>query len=219
LRIVVIALVASASHAFMVSPSLGLRQAKVDSGLYAARSPTLSQLRMQGGAWGNEPEKAKASLELMQIRFAQVDVASMKTWIQKWPKGTIKDAFGLPKLMLPVGTEPSGDGVRINWKGSADPWMQVDLEGDTVRVYRQSMLAGSFGQVSALKEREEKKICTKLKEDLDSSAFSAAAVERELPKIEKPKTDEEKKEEEDRTEAKSDDDAAPPPAADAAKSE
>jgi len=55
-----------------VSPYLGLRQAKVDAGLCAARSPTLSQLRMQGGAWGNEPEKAKASLELMQIRYPDV---------------------------------------------------------------------------------------------------------------------------------------------------
>lgn len=60
-----------------VSPSLGLRQAKVDSGLYAARSPTLSQLRMQGGAWGNEPEKAKASLELMQIRYPPLHAVLM----------------------------------------------------------------------------------------------------------------------------------------------
>lgn len=65
--------------------------------------------------------------------------------------------------------------------------IQVDLEGDTVRVYRQSMLQGSFGQISALKEREEKKICDKLKEDLSKSAFAAGMNERELPKIEKPK--------------------------------
>jgi hypothetical protein len=38
------------------------------------------------------------------------------------------------------------------------------LDGDTVRVFRQSMLLGSFGQISALKEREEQKICQKLKE-------------------------------------------------------
>jgi hypothetical protein len=64
---------------------------------------------------------------------------------------------------------------------------QVDLEGDTVRVYRKSMLQGSFGQISALKEREEKKICDKLKDDLSKSAFAAGMNERELPKIEKPK--------------------------------
>jgi len=64
-----------------VSPSLGLRQAKVDAGLCAARSPTLSQLRMQGGAWGNEPEKAKASLELMQIRYPDVQTQSERSKI------------------------------------------------------------------------------------------------------------------------------------------
>ena len=33
-----------------------------------------------------------------------------------------------------------------------------------MRVFRQSMLQGSFLHISALKEREEKKICEKLKE-------------------------------------------------------
>jgi hypothetical protein len=49
-------------------------------------------------------------------------------------------------------------------RGGGGEWVvsQVDLEGDTVRVFRQSMLQGSFGQVSALKEREEKKICDKV---------------------------------------------------------
>ena len=73
------------------------------------------------------------------------------------------------------------------WARSHPGSRQVDLEGDTVRVYRQSMLQGSFGQISALKEREEKKICDKLKEDLSKSAFANAMNERELPKIEKPK--------------------------------
>merc|ERR1712127_323081 len=81
----------------------GLRRARVDAGLCASRSAALSKLRM-AGAW-DEPEEAKASLELMQIRCAQVDVKEFKTWIQKWPKGLSKDGYGLPKLMLPVATE------------------------------------------------------------------------------------------------------------------
>eukprot|EP00802_Teleaulax_amphioxeia_P019328 Tamp_19555.p1 GENE.Tamp_19555~~Tamp_19555.p1 ORF type:complete len:221 (+),score=78.01 Tamp_19555:42-665(+) len=184
----------AACDAFSPAPSLGLRQASLSSGLSPARAPALPQLRMQGGAWGGEPEKAKASLELLQIRFAKVDVDNMKAWIQKWPKGTKKDGFGMPKLMLPVETTPMGNGVKISWKGSDDPWMQLDLEGDTVRVFRQSMLMGSFGQISALKEREEKKICDKLKEDLAQSAFASGMNERELPKIEKPKAEEKEEE-------------------------
>jgi hypothetical protein len=50
------------------SPSLGLRQASLGSGVCAVRSHTPLHLRMQGGAWGKEPEVAKASLELLQIR-------------------------------------------------------------------------------------------------------------------------------------------------------
>ena len=182
--------------AFSAVPVPGLRQDRPGARLYSAR--LRPQLHMQGGAWGNEPETANASLELMQIRFQNVDVPAMKTWLQNWPKGTKKDGFGMPKTMLPLGVELVGDAsVRLNWKGSEDPWMQIDLDGDTVRVYRQSMLQGSFGQVSALKEREEKKICEKLKEDLQQSSFASTAAmkERELPKIEKPK--EEKKAEED----------------------
>jgi hypothetical protein len=137
-----------------VSPSLGLRQAKLDAGLCAARSPARPQLRMQGGAWGAEPEEAKASMELLQIRFQNVDVKSMQAWIQKWPKGTSKDGFGMPKTMLPVSSEVIAEGrVRLLWKGSDDPWMQIDLDGDTVRVFRQSMMAGSFGQVNVYEGR------------------------------------------------------------------
>ena len=48
---------------------------------------------------------------------------------------------------LRVSGDTGDASVRLNWKGSEDPWMQIDLDGDTVRVYRQSMLQGSFGQV------------------------------------------------------------------------
>ena len=50
-----------------VAPAVGmLRKANVNSGLSAPRSPALPKLRM-AGAW-DEPEQAKATLELMQIR-------------------------------------------------------------------------------------------------------------------------------------------------------
>jgi hypothetical protein len=90
------------SRCWQPAQSLGLRQASLSSGLCSTRAPASPQLRMQGGAWGAEPERAKASLELLQIRFSNADVGTMKAWIQKWPKGTKKDGYGMPKLMLPV---------------------------------------------------------------------------------------------------------------------
>ena len=85
----------------------GLRQDRPGARLYSAR--LRPQLLMQGGAWGNEPETANASLELMQIRFQNVDVPAMKTWLQNWSKGTKKDGFGMPKTMLPLGVELVGE--------------------------------------------------------------------------------------------------------------
>lgn len=44
---------------------------------------------------------------------------------RNWPKGGVKDAYGLPKLMLPVSSEKKGAGLKIIFKGSLDPWLQV----------------------------------------------------------------------------------------------
>lgn len=52
----------------------------------------------------------------------------------------------MPKLMLPVQIDKFARGVKLTFKGSLDPWLFVDLEGDTVRVYRQSMMTSSFMQ-------------------------------------------------------------------------
>jgi len=49
--------------------------------------------------------------------FAKVDVDNMKAWIQKWPKGTKKDGFGMPKLMLPVETTVSSAGLCCSGRG------------------------------------------------------------------------------------------------------
>lgn len=84
-----------------------------------------------------------------------------------------------------------GAGVKIIFKGTADPWLQVDLEGDTIRVYRQSMMSTNFLQVSALKQREETKICDKLKEDLGASDCGATGlIERAIPEVNPAKKEE-----------------------------
>ncbi|EKX40786.1 hypothetical protein GUITHDRAFT_153999, partial [Guillardia theta CCMP2712] len=178
-----------------------LTHAKLRSPATCSPRPALSVrhaavgLRM-AGPWGPDKEKPKASKELMQIRFSQVDASQLRDFIQKWPRGTSKDGFGLPKLMLPVAIETSDGGVKLVWKGSEDPWIQIDLEGDTVRVYRQSMMSGSFTQVSALKEREEKKICDKLKQDLEKSSYGKGMTEKEIPvvQIQEPKAEEKQEE-------------------------
>jgi hypothetical protein len=154
----------------------------------------------------------QANKELLQIRFSSVDANKLSAWLKKWPFGAKKDGFGLPKTMLPVSAEPfgwsipvelmssavalpldvftAGGGVKIIFKGTLDPWLQVDLEGDTIRVYRQSMMSTNFLQVSALKQREETKICDKLKEDLSNSDCGASGmIERALPVVE-PKKEE-----------------------------
>ena len=147
----------------------------------------------------------QANKELLQIRFSSVDAPKLSAWLKKWPYGTKKDGFGLPKTMLPLAAEPygwfcyeiyslfcisffdfePGAGVKIIFKGTADPWLQVDLEGDTIRVYRQSMMSTNFLQVSALKQREETKICDKLKEDLNTADCGAKGmIERAIPVVE-----------------------------------
>jgi hypothetical protein len=186
------------AQCFTASPALGLRTSTPGLRCPSARvgAPTVaaprsaaraSDLRMQGGAWGSEDEKPAATKELMQIRFASVDAAKFKAWIQQWPFATAKAGYGLPKLMLPVDKNTNEGGVKLVFKGTEDPWVQIDLEGDTVRVYRQSKMSTSMLQVSALKEREEKKICDKLKEDLEKFGAEAGATglnEKEIPVIE-----------------------------------
>jgi len=142
--------------------------------------------------FGGEEEAPKGQKELMQIRLEKVDATQLKEFIQKWPFGSSKDGYGLPKLMLPVDKDKNPRGVKLTFKGSLDPWLQVELEGDTVRVYRESMMSSTFMQVSALKEREEKKICDKLKEDLQGSAVAASATvsEKEIPVVEPEKEEE-----------------------------
>ncbi len=101
--------------------------------------------------------------------------------------------------------------MKIIFKGTLDPWLQVDLEGDTIRVYRQSMMSTNFLQVSALKQREENKICDKLKEDLASADCGASGmIERALPVVE-PKKEEAPAADADAAAAPAGD-AAPPPA-------
>ena len=62
---------------------------------------------------------------LIKIHFAAVDVEKLTTWIQKWPFGTAKDGYGLPKTMLPMTAEVRGGGIKISFKGTPDPWLQV----------------------------------------------------------------------------------------------
>ncbi len=51
-------------------------------------------------------------------------------------------------------------------------------------MYRQSIMSTNFLQVSALKQREETKICDKLKEDLSSSDCGATGlIERAIPEV------------------------------------
>jgi hypothetical protein len=107
---------------------------------------------------------------------------------------------------------PAGAGVKIIFKGTLDPWLQVDLEGDTIRVYRQSMMSTNFLQVSALKQREETKICDKLKEDLANSDCGASGmIERALPVVE-PKKEEPAPAADAAAAAAPAEEAAPPPA-------
>jgi len=85
----------------------------------------------------------------------------------------MNDGYGLPKLLLPVKVNPRGSGLKIEFTGTPDPWLLVDVQGDTIVVYRQTMMSTHFAQVSALKEREEGRICEKLKADLASADFDA----------------------------------------------
>lgn len=149
------------------------------------RTSGTMNLNMQiKGVYNDNSDKPKASKELLQIRFSSVDAPKLSAWLKKWPFGSKKDGFGLPKTMLPLSAEPYGAGVKIIFKGTADPWLQVDLEGDTIRVYRQSIMSTNFLQVSALKQREETKICDKLKEDLSSSDCGATGlIERAIPEV------------------------------------
>jgi len=193
MRAALLLVAVASAQCFQAGPLLGLRTAspalrcpaRAAAARVAAR-PTGSSLVMQGGAWGKEEEKPQAVKELMQVRMeGKVDATKLMKWIQGWPFATVKSEYGLPKLMLPVDKSTNPGGVKLVWKGTADPWMQVDLEGDTVRVYRQSKMSTSMLQVSALKEREEKKICDKLKEDLGKFATEAGVTgynEKELPK-------------------------------------
>mmetsp|Transcript_60795 Transcript_60795/g.144036 ORF Transcript_60795/g.144036 Transcript_60795/m.144036 type:complete len:236 (+) Transcript_60795:1-708(+) len=199
MRAALLLVAVASAQCFQVGPSLGLRTASpalrcpaVRAAVATVARRTGSSIVMQGGAWGKEEEAPQAVKELMQVRMeGKVDATKLMTWIQGWPFATVKSGYGLPKLMLPVDKSANKGGVKLVWKGTADPWMQVDLEGDTVRVYRQSKMSTSMLQVSALKEREEKKICDKLKEDLVKFATEAGVTglnEKELPK-DAPKVD------------------------------
>ena len=127
----------------------------------------------------------------MHLSFAQVDTDKLAKFIKKWPYGGTKDGFGLPKLMLPVSIElMKGTGVKLVFKGTADPWVLVDFEGNTVSVYRQSSTASLALQISALKQREESKICEKLKADMkavDCGASGMTEKSLEPPKQEAPR--------------------------------
>jgi len=108
----------------------------------------------------------QASDLLLKMHFTTVDVDKLKAWLEKWPFGTSKDGFGLPKTMLPMHAAVHPPGVKISFKGTPDPWLQLNVEGDVLVVYRYSMMSPDMLRVSALKQREEGKVCAKLKEDL-----------------------------------------------------
>ena len=62
---------------------------------------------------------------LLKMHFTTVDVDKLKAWLEKWPFGTSKDSFGLPKTMLPMHAAVHPPGVKISFKGTPDPWLQV----------------------------------------------------------------------------------------------
>ncbi len=64
----------------------------------------------------------------MKMHFTTVDVDKLKAWLEKWPFGTSKDGFGLPKTMLPMQAAVHPPGVKISFKGTPDPWLQVLIE-------------------------------------------------------------------------------------------
>jgi hypothetical protein len=67
----------------------------------------------------------QASDLLLKMHFTTVDVDKLKEWLAKWPFGTSKDGFGLPKTMLPMHAAVHHPGVKISFKGTPDPWLQV----------------------------------------------------------------------------------------------
>eukprot|EP00960_Hanusia_phi_P065879 766243-Hanusia_phi.AAC.6 len=126
-----------------------------------------SDMWPSGGAWGADKEKPKASKELMQIRFSQ-----LRDFIQKWPRGTSKD--GSTSLCHVILVPPNEYRFRSPQAHAAS-------------------LDRNF--VSALKEREEKKICDKLKQDLENSSYGKGMTEKEIPVIQiQPKADEKEEE-------------------------
>lgn len=61
----------------------------------------------------NLQSAGQASKELLQIRFSSVDAPKLLAWLKKWPFGTKKDGFGLPKTMLPLSAEPYGQKLTL----------------------------------------------------------------------------------------------------------
>ncbi len=70
-------------------------------------------------------DRSQASDLLLKMHFTTVDVEKLKEWLKKWPFGTSKDGFGLPKTMLPMQAAVHPPGVKISFKGTPDPWLQV----------------------------------------------------------------------------------------------
>jgi hypothetical protein len=62
-----------------------------------------------------------------RIYFSKLDSAKLSAWITKWPFGTVKDKYGLPKSILPMTAQVSGSGVKICFKGTPDPWLYVSV--------------------------------------------------------------------------------------------
>jgi len=184
--------------------ALGTSAKPLLAGGRAARMPPLKM-----AVYGDE-EQPKAMTEIKQFTVPKMDPATLKAWIIKWPTGTTKDAFGLPKLMLPISAEANDQGLKMVFKGSLDPWIQVVLELDTVRIYRCSGLSTSALSVSALKQREEGKICDKLGEDLQKLGNM---TEKTIPQVKKAEPEPEAKEEDEGAAEPAAEGADTPPAA------
>ena len=75
--------------------------------------------------------RSQASDLLLKMHFTTVDVEKLKEWLKKWPFGTSKDGFGLPKTMLPMQAAVHPPGVKISFKGTPDPWLQVLISPKT----------------------------------------------------------------------------------------
>ena len=45
---------------------------------------------------------------------------------------------------LRVSGDTGDASVRLNWKGSEDPWMQIDLDGDTLADANEIILANTL---------------------------------------------------------------------------